>query len=100
MLHAIIPAADFEATFAPRDQERYLDLLSQADEVTVLDFLQSTDEAYNAAGRFIVDHCDILFAVWDGRPARGQGGTGDAVAYARTVGREVLISWPPGVQRD
>ncbi|RZU11345.1 hypothetical protein EV645_6511 [Kribbella rubisoli] len=99
-LHAIIPAADFETTFAPRDQARYLDLLSQADEVTVLDFLQSTDEAYDAAGRFIVDHCDTLFAVWDGEPARGPGGTADAVSYARSVGREVLISWPHGVLRE
>jgi hypothetical protein len=99
-LQAIVPAADFETTFAPVDRARYLDLLSRADEVTVLDFLQSSDEAYDAAGRFVVDHCEVLFAVWDGRPARGLGGTADAVAYARSVSREVLICWPAGVRRD
>jgi hypothetical protein len=43
-------------------------------------------EAYERAGRYVVDHCDVLIALWDGKPASGRGGTGDIVAYAREVG--------------
>ncbi|CAM5624464.1 DNA recombination-mediator protein A OS=Streptomyces microflavus OX=1919 GN=Smic_14170 PE=4 SV=1 [Streptomyces microflavus] len=40
-----------------------------------------------------------LLAVWDGRPARGLGGTGDIVTYARTLGRPVTVIWRDGVER-
>jgi hypothetical protein len=29
--------------------------------------------AYEAAGQYVVDHCDVLIAVWNGNPAQGQG---------------------------
>ncbi len=51
---------------------------------------QRREEAYAAVGRWVVEHADVLIAVWDGRPARGMGGTGDAVAYARQRGVPVL----------
>jgi hypothetical protein len=41
------------------------------------------EQGFFEAGKFIVDHSDLLIAVWDGAPARGQGGTADVVAYAR-----------------
>ena len=40
-------------------------------------------EAYMAVGRYIVDHCDVLIAIWDGNTANGKGGTADVVDYAR-----------------
>ena len=43
-----------------------------------------------AAGRYVIDQCDVLFAVWDGLLAGAMGGTGDAVAYARQAGRRVI----------
>ena len=39
--------------------------------------------AYEQVGRHVVDHCDVLIAVWDGKPSRGRGGTAEIVAYAR-----------------
>lgn len=45
---------------------------------------------YLDAGRAVVDACEVLIAIWDGQPARGVGGTGDAVAYAASLGRLVL----------
>jgi len=39
--------------------------------------------AYFEAGEYVVDHCDVLIAIWDGQEAKGRGGTGDIVAYAR-----------------
>ena len=47
--------------------------------------------AYLRAGRTVVERCDVLIALWDGTPARGTGGTGEIVAYAREVGRPIVI---------
>jgi len=49
-----------------------------------------SEEAFFAAGREIVEHCDLLFAVWDGAPARGLGGTADIVAFAMDRGRKTI----------
>lgn len=42
---------------------------------------------------------DRLIAVWDGRPARGYGGTADLVAYARGLGVPVQVLWLAGAVR-
>ncbi|TCC36330.1 hypothetical protein [Kribbella speibonae] len=99
-LHAVIPAVGFEKTFDDNARSSYFALLSKATQVTTLDYPMPSEEAYDAAGRFVVDHCDLLFAVWDGKPARGPGGTADAVGYARELHRRVQVSWPPNAERD
>ncbi len=48
-------------------------------------------EAYAKAGRFVVDSCDVLIAVWDGEPAAGRGGTAEIVEYARKKERPLII---------
>jgi hypothetical protein len=98
-LHAVIPSCGYERTFNAEDLATYRDLYAAAAEVTVLDFAGPGEHAYHAAGIYIVEHCDLLAAVWDGRPAQGLGGTGDVVAYARAVGRPVVTFWPQGVSR-
>ncbi|MEO7564116.1 MAG: hypothetical protein ABIR63_03380 [Sphingomicrobium sp.] len=47
-------------------------------------------DSYVMAGRATVAHCDILIAVWDGRPARGRGGTAEVVQLALTRGTAVI----------
>lgn len=47
----------------------------------------------------LVGMADRLLAVWDGKPARGFGGTADVVAYARRVGVPVDVIWPEGAVR-
>ncbi|MGC5346554.1 hypothetical protein ACPXCE_25320 [Streptomyces sp. DT24] len=100
-LTAVIPSGDYESTFSgAAELARYRGLKDRAAREVRLDFPHSTDEAYYAAGVYIADHCDRLFAVWDGRPARGLGGTGDIVTYARALGRPVTVIWHAGVERD
>ena len=41
-----------------------------------------------------------LWAIWDGKPARGYGGTADAVTAARNSGLPVQVMWPDGALRD
>ena len=36
---------------------------------------------YAWAGAYVVEHCEILFAIWDGKPARGIGGTAHVVKW-------------------
>jgi|ERR1035441_3324780 hypothetical protein len=50
-------------------------------------------EAYAAAGRYVVDHCDVFIAVWDGEPSRGRGGTAEIVQYALEQNRPILRVW-------
>src|SRR4051812_39398909 len=47
-------------------------------------------DAYVMTGRATVAHCDILVAVWDGRPPRGRGGTGEVVQFALARGTAIV----------
>lgn len=48
---------------------------------------------------WLVGLVDELIAVWDGKPARGYGGTADVVAYAERTGVPVRVLWPEGASR-
>lgn len=99
-LHVIVPSARYENTFnADEERARYEALLNAATELERLQFDEPTEEAFFAAGRRVVDLCDTLLAVWDGKPSRGLGGTADVVKYAESSGRHVAIVWPAGVGR-
>ncbi len=39
------------------------------------------NKQYACAGAIIADHAQILFSIWDGKPARGTGGTADQVGW-------------------
>jgi hypothetical protein len=99
-LHVVVPARRYEQTFEdPADYHRFQSLVARAAARDALDFDEPSERAYLAAGRRVVDLCDELVAVWDEKPARGLGGTADAVAYARAQGRPVTIVWEAGVDR-
>ncbi len=97
---AVIPGMDYEAHLGDADtRAAYRRLLNSCRAQVNLPEEATHEEAYFAAGRWIVDHVDRLVAVWDGQPARGLGGTGDVVAYARRRGVPVTVLWRPGVLR-
>jgi hypothetical protein len=99
-LRVIIPCANYETTFEnARDHSEYENLLEAAESRVRLDYERPSEEAFMAGGRAVVDRCDILLAVWDGKPAGGLGGTADVVAYARENGRSVEVIWPEGASR-
>jgi hypothetical protein len=50
-------------------------------------------DAYAHVGRYVVDHCDVLIAVWDGEPSRDCGGTAEIVQYALQQNRPILRVW-------
>ncbi|MFJ5308117.1 hypothetical protein [Streptomyces sp. NPDC088350] len=100
-MHVVIPSNEYESTFhTKQSRENYKALLNIASDVSTLSFSAPSEDAFMAAGQEIVDQCDVLLAVWDGKPAGGKGGTADVVAYARRMGVEVRIIWPPDSQRE
>jgi hypothetical protein len=52
--------------------------------------LAARREEYYKAGMWVVERCEILVAIWDGKPTKGRGGTGDVVAAALRRGRRVF----------
>lgn len=88
---------EYEKDFSDTDLIVLQDLLAQnQQQYEVVSSLKDTNsetrnEAYLAVGKRLVDDCDILVAVWDGKGAKGKGGTGDVVAYARSSGKKVHI---------
>lgn len=87
---AVLPMPDYERCFASGDALRRFRALRARSEVVVLPGGGSDEDAFLAAGHYIVEQADVLLAVWDGRPAVGKGGSGDVVAYARSLGRRVI----------
>jgi hypothetical protein len=90
-----VPFARYRNEF-PDEESRahYEALLSRAAEVTVMSMPESKQEAYLLAGRRVVEKAELVVAVWDGRPARGLGGTADIVEYAQSLGRPITILNP------
>ncbi|XVU28235.1 hypothetical protein ACQPZJ_14670 [Actinoplanes sp. CA-054009] len=99
-LEAVLPCEGYAASLITDDSRaRLRELCRAAVKVTTLPYPAPSEQAYLAAGLAMVDRCDHLFAVWDGRPARGTGGTADIVTYARAQGRPVTVLWVEGVVR-
>ena len=98
-LIAVIPCDGYEATFSSDDLPSYQALLPKASEVKALNYREPSETAFMAAGEEIMRASDLVIAVWGGQPAVGLGGTGDAVAYAESIGKQVVVVWPEGVKR-
>jgi len=72
---------DFKSTSS---LEEFHEFLSKAKKVVTLPNGEGKEEAYARTGRYVVDNCDVLIALWDGNESAGKGGTADIVQYART----------------
>ena len=86
---AVIPLDGYERFFKGADLASYRRLLDQCDTVE-LRWPGDPEHAFFEAGKYIVDQCSILFAVWDGEKAEGLGGTGDIVDFALQKRRPVF----------
>jgi len=86
------PMQDYLEDFATPESEReFRELYQRADQVIELPGSQVRDEAYVALGKILLDHSNILIAIWDGEPANGRGGTAEIVLEAR--GRGLPLAW-------
>jgi hypothetical protein len=99
-IKAIVPAIKYRECLPVEHHATYDMLLSRASTVDRLDFEESDSNAHMAASLRMLDSVSELIAVWDGKPARGYGGTADVVAAARQRGMGVIVVWPEGSTRD
>ncbi len=97
-LHAVIPFESYESTFNEgSDRNKYLRLLEKAKFVEILPAQSSDEESYFAAGKRVVELSDLMVTLWNGKKAAGLGGTGDVVAYAKSLGKK-LVHLNPNTQ--
>lgn len=82
-LHVVIPFENYARTLNGQYLTHYYKLLKNASSET-LHRGGSDEDAFFAAGRRVVDLAQRVLAVWDGKPARGKGGTADVVAYSQS----------------
>lgn len=96
----VVPAADYRTRIAdPPERAAFDELLGMAREVHRMPARHSGGPAYAAANELMLEHCDALFAVWDGNPSRAPGDTADVVASARHRQIPVTVLWPTGAGR-
>lgn len=86
---AVIPLTGYERFFESQALARYRQLLGQCRRLD-LDWKGDEERAFFEAGKYIVQHVDTIFAVWDGKEAEGLGGTADVVNFARKSGKRII----------
>jgi hypothetical protein len=87
---------DFEPGLNSNAAAEFDQLLAEASAAPVMSFTAGNSleavradatkraEQYRAVGLFIIRHCDVLIALWDGDPRdMGPGGTGEVVHFKR-----------------
>ncbi len=87
---AVLPLYAYEQLFTGQELTRYHDLLARCEHIVLDRAGGNPEQAFLEAGRYIVDHSDVLIAVWDGGPSEGLGGTADIVDYAKCKNRHVF----------
>jgi hypothetical protein len=99
-LEVVVPAVRYRDALPVQAHREYDELMSRAVAVHRLGHVESTSESHMDASIEMLKHADLLFAVWDGLPARSFGGTADVVSHAREIDVPVTVIWPQGVHRD
>ncbi|MDR3083073.1 MAG: hypothetical protein LBV60_19500 [Streptomyces sp.] len=98
-LEVIVPAVKYRKGLPDWHHLVYDRLMSRAADVHHTGITESTSEAHQAGSEILVGLVNEVIAVWDGKPARGYGGTADVVAYAERTGVPVRVLWPEGASR-
>ncbi len=95
-LHVVLPLEpdDYARDFATQESvASFRKLLQRAASVRVTgpDIGGTRESAYERAGVAVVEAVDTLIAVWDGKPARGRGGTAQMIELAKSLGKSMAV---------
>ena len=88
-LECAIPCETQAAKWSEAYRNRYFRIAANCDKETMLQKHYSKD-CMQKRNRYMVDHADVILAVWNGSPS----GTGMTVSYARATGKPVWILDP------
>ncbi len=92
----ILPYADIERSFSSDEERERYRAIARRSTLHILHTPGSDEDAYLAAGLRVVAESDMLIAVWNGRAARGKGGTADVVQHALNTHVPILHVEPIG----
>jgi SMODS and SLOG-associating 2TM effector domain 3 len=97
---ALLPfsTAEFKTDFSETQWAHAAELLAGAVETEVSGSAEDRTAAYLRCGLRTVDEADVMIAVWNGLPARGVGGTGDVVRYARQEKKPLILIHPENLR--
>lgn len=83
---AVIPFKGQEKMWPEASQREYRRILTLAAGETYSPCIGDVNADLQSRNEYMVDHCDVLIAVWDG----SRGGTHNCVKYAEQVGRRII----------
>lgn len=97
---ALLPfsPAEFKNDFNESQWSHASELLKGAVEIEISGSADGRTAAYLRCGLRTVDEADVMIAVWNGLPARGVGGTGDVVRYARQEKKPLILIHPENLR--
>lgn len=89
---AAVPWKGHAGQWSASKRNEYLALLEQAEDVVITSPVEDYElSVYSVRNRWMVDKCTVLAAVWDGSD---DGGTYDAIRYARRISRPInYLQW-------
>lgn len=94
-LCSVIPYDGHHAGWTKEYQERYFNILEQADESACL-YPRYIEGCFQARNRYMVDRSRHLIAVFNGSP----GGTANTVEYAKRKGLDIVMFNPERLSRE
>ena len=86
-----LPFKEYRNDFSASEQKLYDFFLEKASDSFIVSDDTDKDAAYLAAGKYIVEHCEVILAVWDGRPQTSICGTAAVIEYANCLEKKVTI---------
>lgn len=87
-----MPESDYLKDFKTNEsKEEFLILLKKAYKKNILPKTTTREDSYDQVGNYILDNCDILLAIWDGKKEQGIGGTASIVKKTRLLLKPVII---------
>lgn len=98
-LHLLLPlpweefARDFSDTGEAEHARRIWEEAgkTKSGSARVLATASARPDCYGDQGARMLDACDVLVALWNGRPAKGRGGAQRVIAQARSRGIPVIV---------
>ncbi len=87
-----LPEVEYLQGFASDiGRKSFHELIQSAEKVFTLPKQVDHLMAYESLGNYLLDHCDMMVAIWNGKYSSRKGGTGELVKKARQMGK--LIYW-------
>lgn len=94
-LECAIPCVGHSSKWFGESVRQYKEILSQADNVTLVSDRQYTPDCMQKRNEYMVDSSDVLIAIWDGT----SGGTANCVRYAKSKGMHIVQINPKDIGR-